>query len=334
MLEPALTLGIRALSSKQEAHSTHLHLESRESALRAVMREYLAIASQELGLHAAARYLRARPARQPGRPRESGDPGPGSYLPPPRTSPIDPRPQTVALDSLIIDSDTERHLQFSPDALQSRMRMDDPYALIAPYTRQMMSFLLFNPDPARLLMIGLGGGSQAKFCYRHLPGTRITVVEIDARVLALRGAFFVPEDDERFQVVHDDGVKYLAGLEDQLDAILVDAYDEGGVSPSLASPRFFRDVARNLTPEGVLVMNLHGKPDVFASHLAHARAAFHRRALLVSVPSDDNAMLCAFRENATPPSAPQLFLRARYLQSKLKLHFRSYLQRLRQGQVL
>lgn len=329
------------MSSKQHAHRTHLHLQPRESALRAVLREYLAIASQELGLQAAARYLRTHPARDPpepsasgipGPPRESGDPG--SWYPPPRTAPIDPRPQTVALDSLLIDCGTERHLQFSPDALQSRMRMDDPYALIAPYTRQMMSFLLFNPDPARLLMIGLGGGSQAKFCYRHLPGTCITVIEIDARVLALRDAFFVPEDDERFQVVHDDGAKYLAGLEDQFDAILVDAYDEGGVSPSLASPRFFRDVARNLTPAGVLVMNLHGKPDVFASHLARARAAFHRRALLVSVPSDDNAMLCAFRENATPPTAPQLFLRARYLQSKLKLHFRSYLQRLRQGQVL
>jgi hypothetical protein len=27
--------------------------------------------------------------------------------------------------------------------------------------------------------IGLGGGSLAKFCYRHLPNSRITVVEIN-----------------------------------------------------------------------------------------------------------------------------------------------------------
>ena len=245
-----------------------------------------------------------------------------------------PPPDDIPWSSLIVDSATERHLQFSADALQSRMRLDDPFALIAPYTRQMMSFLLFNPDPARILMIGLGGGSLAKFCYRHVPNTRITVVEIDARVIALRDAFFIPADDQRLQVVHDDGAKYLARLADPVDAILIDAYDEGGVAPSLASSTFFRDVSRNLTSDGVLVMNLHGEPEVFASHLEDVRAAFSHRALLVSVASNDNALLCAFGEHAAPPAAVQLFLRARYLQSKLKLNFRDYLQRLRDGQVL
>ena len=50
----------------------------------------------------------------------------------------------------------------------------------------MMGFLLFIPSPARILMVGLGGGSLAKFCFRHLPDAAIDVVEINPHVIALR----------------------------------------------------------------------------------------------------------------------------------------------------
>ncbi len=90
------------------------------------------------------------------------------------------------------------------------MRLDDPHALIALYTRKMMAFLLFLPAPRQVLMIGLGGGSLAKFCHRHLPCSRISVVEISAEVIALRDQFMVPADDERFEIIHDDGARFIA----------------------------------------------------------------------------------------------------------------------------
>ena len=55
-----------------------------------------------------------------------------------------------------------------------------------------------------------GGGSLAKFCYRHLPDTCITVVEINPHVIALRDEFKVPPDDRRFRVVEADGVHFAA----------------------------------------------------------------------------------------------------------------------------
>jgi spermidine synthase len=69
---------------------------------------------------------------------------------------------------------------------QSEMRIDVPDELVSEYTRKMMGFLAFQPNPANVLIIGLGGGSLVKYCYRHLPTTRITAVEIDSDVLALR----------------------------------------------------------------------------------------------------------------------------------------------------
>ena len=214
------------------------------------------------------------------------------------------------------------------------MRLDDPYALLAPYTRQMMSFLLFDPDPEDILLIGLGGGSMAKFCYRYLPNARITAVEIDERVIAMRDAFFIPPDSDRFRIVHDDGARYLARCEESFSAILIDAFDQDGVTPALASATFFERAAALLSPKGVLIMNLHGERQHFAEHLQRACEVFGSRAMLVPVTGNDNMLLYAFAPGSAPPSARHLYLRARHLQSKMPLNFRHYLKLIRQGEPL
>ena len=70
-----------------------------------------------------------------------------------------------------------RHLHVGGEAIQSAMRLEDPFALELDYTRCMMAFLLFHAAPRRALMIGLGGGSLAKFFHRRLPALRTRVVE-------------------------------------------------------------------------------------------------------------------------------------------------------------
>lgn len=310
-----------------------------ENARCAIVREYLAILLQQIGWRAAARYLRARPLRRrtdiTSHPGDTSLPAPALHCGDDEAQPEDGSTSaTSAMNPFIVDTGAERHLQFSGNALQSRMRLDQPDALVAAYTRQMMSFLLFNPDPAHVLMIGLGGGSLPKFCYRHLPKARITVVEIDAQVIALRESFYIPADDNRFRIIHDDGARYIARLDRPVDAILIDAFDEAGVAPSLASSTFFREASRHLTSQGVLIMNLHGDPERYAGHLERASAEFGNRALLARVTANDNVLLCAFRADVTPPAARHLELRANYLQSRFRLHFPSYLQRIREGQAV
>jgi hypothetical protein len=69
----------------------------------------------------------------------------------------------------IVDSGSRRYLHFDLDAVQSAMHLEYPDRLCLAYTRKMMAFLLFNHAPERILLLGLGGGSLAKFCYRRLP---------------------------------------------------------------------------------------------------------------------------------------------------------------------
>lgn len=152
-----------------------------------------------------------------------------------------------------------RTLHFDERFIQSAMRISQPDDLLLSYTRAMMGFLLFQPQPRHILMIGLGGGSLAKYCYRHLPDSRITVVELDPAIIALRGRFCVPDNDARFQVVQADAVDYVAKMHEPVDIILHDGYSADGLPAPLSATPFYRQCLKALTPAGVLVSNLWGE---------------------------------------------------------------------------
>ncbi|MGB7904215.1 MAG: hypothetical protein WCF43_05945, partial [Steroidobacteraceae bacterium] len=157
----------------------------------------------------------------------------------------------------LVEDGKRRALCFTIDgSVQSEMWIDDPDALVNDYTRKMMGFLLFCPEPRRILLIGLGGGSLVKFCSRCLPSTHVTAVEIDANVIALREHFRIPPDGKDLRVVHGDGARYVADLVDVTqfpDVLLVDAYDRNGISPSIAEYEFLEHSRRILRDTGVFV---------------------------------------------------------------------------------
>lgn len=157
----------------------------------------------------------------------------------------------------VINSRGAKTLHFSMATIQSRMRLDDPLALDLDYTRTMMGFLLFVPNPQRIGMIGLGGGSLAKFCHHHLPAAHIEVVEINPHVIALRDEFCVPPDDERLSIRQGDGARYVRQADLALDVLLIDGFEPSGLPEALGSQRFDDDCLDALRPGGVLVMNLH-----------------------------------------------------------------------------
>lgn len=235
----------------------------------------------------------------------------------------------------IIEENGERRLYFTSIAIQSVMSLQDPDALVAPYTRMMMSFLLFNPAPAHVLMIGLGGGSLAKFCYRYLPQTRLTVVEVDSDVIALRDEFCIPRDDRRLHIVHSDGTRYLRRLRGRADVILVDACDATGVDPSLARSNFCAQAAARLTDEGMLIMNLAGHADDdYADNIGAALRAFPGRIVLVPVQGDDNLLLFAHKRSMPREITRERHALALRLQALLQLEFPRFLRLLYQGYVL
>jgi spermidine synthase len=148
-------------------------------------------------------------------------------------------------------------LQFVRGQTQSRMRSGDPDHLLIDYTRTMLGALLLQPRPRRIGIVGLGGGSQAKFCHRHLPDARIEAVENNAAVIAMRREFRIPDDDDRLQVVHDDGARFLRARPGRYDLLLVDGYDETGIPEALSTQAFYDDCRAALAPGGAMAGNLY-----------------------------------------------------------------------------
>lgn len=181
----------------------------------------------------------------------------------------------------VYESLSSKALHFSISETQSRMRLDDPHALDLEYTRTMMAFLLFNPEPKNIAMIGLGGGSLAKFCHRYLPNSLVQVVEINPHVIALRDAFQVPPDDERFCVIRGDGASFVRNMPARVDVLLVDGFDSDGLPARLASQRFYDDCRDALQPGGIMVANLHYGHRHYEVYLDRIRRSFPNGSVLV-----------------------------------------------------
>jgi spermidine synthase len=225
----------------------------------------------------------------------------------------------------LVEDGKHRAMCFSIDgSIQSEMRIDDPDALVNEYTHKMMAFLLFCPRPRHVLMIGLGGGSLVKYCHRHLPTTRVTAVEIDANVIALRSHFRIPPDGSHLRVIHADGARYVADLAESVerpDVLLVDAYDRKGIARSVTEAEFLENARRVLPDRGVFVMNLAAYESDCATHLRMIRSVFGEPVIPITVGWGGNTVVFAgpaLRDRRCLAAAPR---RARRVQEKLALSF-------------
>jgi spermidine synthase len=219
----------------------------------------------------------------------------------------------------VCDEDGVRSLHFSGGAVQSSMRVSAPYELDLSYTRTMMGFLLFNAEPQHILLVGLGGGSLSKYCYRQFPQARITTLEINPDVIALRDDFLVPPEDERFQVVQADASDYLARSDVLADVILLDGYDAEGLPHCLCTESFYANCWRALTAQGVLVANLWGGEPDRGVYLNRLRAIFDGR-VWWSKPSDSsNLIVFAVKDMLFYPQWSRLMWKAQTLGKRYRL---------------
>ncbi|MEX8511501.1 MAG: fused MFS/spermidine synthase [Leptothrix ochracea] len=214
----------------------------------------------------------------------------------------------ITLDTpFVYASDEVVSLHFDIMAIQSAMRLEAPDALDLDYTRVMMGFLLLaDTPPTRILMIGLGGGSLVKYCYRHLPQACITVVEINPQVIAVRDDFFIPADDERLRVVCGDGAAFVRDEDEthDWDLILVDGFTREGQPEALCSASFYAHCHAALAPEGLMVVNMQA--DDSAVLETRIDATFDSRSLSVPSERDTNRILFASRAAPWQPNPARI----------------------------
>jgi spermidine synthase len=219
-----------------------------------------------------------------------------------------------------------RTLHVGGEAIQSAMRLDDPYALALDYTRCMMAFLLFHPQPREALMIGLGGASLPKFFHKHLRKTRVRVVELDPRVVAVaREQFALPREVE---VDIGDGAEALAPQ--CCDVLVVDAFHDELHVPKLASSQFYDAAWLSLAEPGALVVNFMNDDPNLDRCLQRLERAFGGAVLAMPALYDPNVLAFAFKGIEKSVAWETLRRRAGKLESRYGLPFGRYVSKLRQ----
>lgn len=235
-----------------------------------------------------------------------------------------------------------RYLHFGSAWVQGAMRIRRPADLELAYTREMMAGLLMHegwhagPEwPQRILLVGLGAGSLAKFCYWKLPHAQVTVVEVNPTVWAAARQYFkLPPDDTRLSVEIADGVEFMRTDTGTYDYILIDGYDKDAKVGLLDSLPFYQSCQERLSERGILSANMFGRSRRYEPSLQRLATAFGQRAL--AFPSCDSGNVVAFAAHGETieTSLTDLRQRATALKAATGLDLRPTITRLEQANTL
>lgn len=164
-------------------------------------------------------------------------------------------------DVVVTEFNNQRCMLFNVhrgDMNQTCIDLRDPKRLVFNYTRMSFAGLLLNPDPQRILVAGLGGGTIPTVMRELFPAARIDVLEVDPAVLTVAKAYFNFVEDEQLVNHVVDARVFIkrAGLRgEQYDYIVLDAFSGEYIPEHMLTQEFLQEVSQILTPDGVLVAN-------------------------------------------------------------------------------
>jgi len=197
-----------------------------------------------------------------------------------------------------------RSLYFGDEKKQSTIFTPHPSVLILHYTQVMMSSLLFEPEPKKILLLGLGGGSLVHFLLKAAPFAQIEVVELRPDVIELSETYFeLPIDSERLVVHCDEACSFMSKkMRDnagRYDMILVDIFDNDGPSTLNADVDFLTSCKSLLNDSGVISFNLwNRKIDLYTSLYKKYKQIFAGKLIELKLGRlDSNVVLFGFSPN-------------------------------------
>jgi SAM-dependent methyltransferase len=147
---------------------------------------------------------------------------------------------------------------------QSHVDLDDPAYLEFEYVRRLGHVAdLIAPAgrPLRVLHLGGGGLTLARYVAATRPRSTQQVVEIDAALVEFVRERLPLERGARIRIRKGDAREVLGRAPDaSFDLVVGDVYAGGRLPSHLASKEFYEDVARTLRPGGLFAANLADGP--------------------------------------------------------------------------
>uniref|UniRef100_A0A183ED14 PABS domain-containing protein n=1 Tax=Gongylonema pulchrum TaxID=637853 RepID=A0A183ED14_9BILA len=141
--------------------------------------------------------------------------------------------------------------------------------LTAPFALSSLSLSSDQQLNAKILIIGLGGGSMHMFLTSQFPKITVTGVELDPVVVELARRWFgLAKNSSNVRIITMDGVEYIkkaAKRKELFNVVLIDACTKRGIlacpSDPFTLPNFLNSVMEILEPTGVVVVNILSHDD-------------------------------------------------------------------------
>ena len=182
----------------------------------------------------------------------------------------------------------------------------DPRRLVFEYAKLVFASLLVDPNPERILVVGLGGGTLP-VAYRSLfPEAHIDVVEIDPAVVKVAREYFDYAPSEPGRMYLQDARifgKRAASREASYDLILLDAFNGDYIPEHLMTREYLLETRRLLEPGGVLLANTFSISALYhheSATYASVFGAFYN----LRTPASDNRVIMAV--NGPRPTADHI----------------------------
>lgn len=183
------------------------------------------------------------------------------------------------------------------EAVQTRVNISAPQTLLSPYAHGMFTSYLYQPNPRRVLIVGLGGGAMVRFLAHHEPQVQVDAVEIDPVVVKLADQYFGTRTGGNVRIHTADAVKFIASTTDRYDVILMDAFlrpsddtDSTGVPKGFKTIEFLKRLKQSLAPGGVVAFNVN-EHDTIAEDIAAVRTAFGNATVYRCPPAENRVVV-------------------------------------------
>lgn len=196
-----------------------------------------------------------------------------------------------------------RHLRRQAEWLESAVDLSDLRRPVVPYTTRLYSGLFFK-QPTRVMMIGLGGGGFNHLFGEAFPESTLHTVEIDPLALELSKKHMGFKESDTNVVTIRDGRQFVKKTKEQWDWVILDAFHAGYVPFHLKTKEFYAQIREKLSPDGLLISNLHSGTMLYEADLKTLQASFPQ-VMLFRVPDRGNVIAVA-ANYASPSLADQL----------------------------
>ncbi len=186
---------------------------------------------------------------------------------------------------------------------QSCRDANDPQRMVFTYSKMMMAALLFQPNPQRILVIGLGGGTVPTALAQLFPDAKISVVEIDPAVVKAAEDYFDFRETENTRVIVSDGrvyTKRALARKERYDLIMLDAFNGDYIPEHLMTREYLEETKQLLNPGAVLVANTFSISELYHHESTTYTAVFGGFINLKSASSSNRVII------TTPEGTPRV----------------------------